>query len=89
MPHKREASSLSDIERALQFEFEGDVDANTLSGLFMFRLTRIPEKGDTIVEQGFRFTVESMSERRVNVVKIEAMEPEEEEPEEIPDEEES
>ncbi len=66
-------TQLGNIERALQFQFPEEVDANTLSGLFMFRLTRIPEVGDSIVEQGFRFAVESMSGRRVNTVKIEAV----------------
>ncbi len=41
----------------------------------MFRLTRIPVEGDSIVEHGFRFSVESMSGRRVNTVKVEAVDP--------------
>ncbi|MGK0190172.1 MAG: CBS domain containing-hemolysin-like protein [Verrucomicrobiales bacterium] len=64
-------TQLGDIERTLQIQFEEDVDANTLSGLLMFRLTRIPETGDSIVEQGFQFTVKSMDGRRVNLVTIE------------------
>ena len=68
-------TQLGDIERSLQLQFEEEIDANTLSGLFMFRLTRIPEVGDSIVEQGFRFTVESMTGRRVEMVKIEVVPP--------------
>ena len=66
-------TQLGDIERSLQLQFEEEVDANTLSGLFMYRLTRIPEVGDSIVEQGFRFTVESMTGHRVDLAKIEVV----------------
>ncbi len=71
-------TQLGDIERSLQLQFEEEVDANTLSGLFMYRLTRIPEVGDSIVEQGFRFTVESMTGHRVDLAKIEVVHPSEE-----------
>ncbi|MFT5470207.1 MAG: CBS domain containing-hemolysin-like protein [Verrucomicrobiales bacterium] len=69
------STQLGDIERSLQIQFGEDVDANTLSGLIMFRLTRIPETGDSIEELGYRFTVESMTGHRVDVVKIEVIEP--------------
>ncbi len=68
-------TQLGDVERSLQIEFEENLDANTLSGLFMVRLTRVPEPGDSIVEHGFRFTVESMTGHRVDVVKIEVVDP--------------
>ncbi len=71
-------TQLGDIERSLQLQFEEEIDANTLSGLFMYRLTRIPEVGDSIVEQGFRFTVESMTGHRVDLAKIEVVHPSEE-----------
>lgn len=61
---------LSDIERALDVKFPDEVDANTLSGLFMLRLARVPQTGDSIVEAGIRFTVESMAGRRVNLVRL-------------------
>jgi CBS domain containing-hemolysin-like protein len=68
-------TQLSDIERALEVQFEEEIDANTLSGLFMYLLGRIPEEGDEVEEQGFRFTVKSMIGRRVNGVKIEIITP--------------
>ena len=67
-------TQLGDIERSLEFRFDEEVDANTLSGLLMFRLARIPERGDSIVEQGYRFTIMSMDERHVDSVKIEMIE---------------
>ncbi len=62
---------LADLERALDVDFPDEVDANTLSGLFMLRLARVPDTGDSIVEERIRFTVESMTGRRVNMVRIE------------------
>ncbi len=63
-------AQLTDISRALNVEFADDIDANTLSGLFMYRLGRVPEEGDQVVEQGFEFTIESMSGRRVQTTNI-------------------
>ncbi|MDF1814087.1 MAG: hemolysin family protein [Verrucomicrobiales bacterium] len=66
-------TQLSDIERSLEIRFSEEVEANTLSGMFMYFLTRVPEKGDAIEEQNIRFTVESMNGRRVDIVKIEVI----------------
>lgn len=68
-------TQLSDLERALHIQFPDDVGAtNTLSGLLMLRLARVPEKGDSAVEQAHRFTVQSMTGHRVNLVTIEKSE---------------
>lgn len=69
-------TQLNDIERALGIEFDEDVDANTLSGMFMYFLSRVPENRDSIETQGHRFTVESLNGRRVDLVKIEVVESE-------------
>ncbi|MGB5306926.1 MAG: hemolysin family protein [Gammaproteobacteria bacterium] len=63
--------SLSDIERAIGLKVSAELDANTLSGLFMQRLSRMPEAGDVITEEGFRLTIESLNDNRVGQVKIE------------------
>ena len=65
--------SLADIERAISLKVPTDLDANTLSGLFMQRLSRMPEAGDTIVEDSFRLTVESLNDNRVGQVIIERL----------------
>ena len=68
-------TQLSDIERALGIEFEEEVDANTLSGMFMYLLGRLPKEGDTVEKAGVCFTVESLNGRRVDLVRIEMLEP--------------
>lgn len=64
-------ASFSDIERAIGFQVGDELDANTLSGLFMVRLGRIPQMGDKVVEGKFCFTVNELKDRRVARVKIE------------------
>lgn len=65
--------SLTDIERAIGLSVPADLDANTLSGLFMQRLSHMPETGDRIIEDEFRLTVESLIENRVGQVLIERL----------------
>jgi len=65
--------SLTDIERAIGLRVPSELDANTLSGLFMQRLSRMPETGDCITEEEFRLTVESLIENRVGQVMIERL----------------
>ena len=48
-----------------------ELDANTLSGLFMQRLARMPEPRDEITESGFLLRVLGMDENRVGKVLIE------------------
>ena len=66
----------TDLERTIGLEVSDDVDANTLSGLFMYHLSRMPRSGDTITDGGYRLTVESVEDYRVGEVLIEAIEPE-------------
>jgi len=63
--------SLGDAERALGLHVAAEVAANSLSGLFMERLGRMPVVGDRITESGFLLTVSSLDERRVGAVVIE------------------
>jgi len=63
--------SLADIERAIGLEVPDELDANTLSGLFMQRLSRMPETGDSIVEGDYRLSVEAVADNRVGSVLVE------------------
>jgi len=65
--------SLSDLERAIGLEVPADLDANTLSGLFMERLARMPRIGDSLIEDDFYLTVESLEDKRVGEVLIERL----------------
>lgn len=64
-------ASLADIERITGFTVPPTHKANTVSGLLMRSLQRIPETGDILEEQNFRFTVEDIKGRRVQRVRIE------------------
>ncbi|MFT7573508.1 MAG: CBS domain containing-hemolysin-like protein [Paracoccaceae bacterium] len=64
-------ATFSDIERITGFQVDDELDANTLSGLFMVRLGRVPGVGDEVEEGKFRFTVNELKDRRVGLVKIE------------------
>ncbi|WP_028488432.1 hemolysin family protein [Thiothrix lacustris] len=64
---------LSDMEKALGVDVPADLDANTLSGLFMLHLQRIPVVGDTVDCCGFQLKVMSLNGHRVEKVQLEAM----------------
>lgn len=70
-------ASLSDVQRATGLVVPPDLGANTLSGLFMQRLKRMPAVGDQITEQEFRLHVEAMKENRVEQVRLEQLSPQE------------
>jgi CBS domain containing-hemolysin-like protein len=44
---------------------------HTLGGLVMARLRHIPEKGESVVEAGYRFTVEGASDRAIEKLRVE------------------
>ena len=68
--------SLTDVERAIGLEVADELDVNTLSGLFMHHLARMPETGDAIIVGIYRLTVESVTDNRVGQVLIERILPE-------------
>ena len=62
--------SLTDLERSIGLKVDVELDANTLSGLFMQRLARMPEAGDEVTESGYQLKVLSKDEHRVGKVHI-------------------
>lgn len=68
-------ASLTDVERATELTVPDDLDANSVSGLFMQRLGRMPETGDKIEEDGFRLEVESMKDHHVEVARLSRLPP--------------
>lgn len=62
--------SLGDLQKVTGFKVPDNLDANTLSGLFMNRLGRVPEANDELVEGGFTFCVLSIEEHRVGRVNV-------------------
>ena len=67
--------SLGDLERTTGLAVPEGLGANTLSGLFMQRLGRIPEAGDELLESRYRLQVLSVVDRRVGQVALERLEP--------------
>ena len=61
---------MADLERATGLKVPPGLDANTLSGLFMQRLARVPEVGDETVEQGYQLRILSVENRRVGKVSV-------------------
>ena len=62
--------SLTDLERSVGLKIDDKLDANTLSGLFMQRLARMPETGDEIFEGNYQLRVMNTDEHRVGKVII-------------------
>jgi len=61
---------LGDLERAIGVEIDPEIDANTVTGLFMQILSRLPETGDEITVGDFRFEIKHMNGRRPVMVEI-------------------
>jgi len=64
-------SPLVDIQRALDNDEIDDPNANTLSGLIMNALERLPVVGDIVQAHGYKFIVEQTKDNRVEKVRIE------------------
>ncbi len=62
--------SLSDLERSTGLVVSAELDAYTVSGLFMRRLSRMAEAGDEILEDGYRLEVVNLTDRHVGLVRI-------------------
>ena len=68
--------SLGDVYKAVGLVVPTELDANTVSGLFMERLARMPVVGDEIVEGEFSLRVLSVMAHRVGRTAIERLDPE-------------
>jgi CBS domain containing-hemolysin-like protein len=62
--------SLSDLEKTIGLSVPDDLDANTLSGLFMHHLARVPRIGDELTVSSFHVEVLEVEEHRVGKTRI-------------------
>ncbi|PWQ99438.1 hemolysin family protein [Leucothrix arctica] len=62
--------SLTDLERIVGVDFDNNIESNTISGLFMKQLNRMPNAGDEIIEEGLRFVALDIENNRVGQVQI-------------------
>lgn len=63
-------ASLGDVEREIGLHVPAQLDANTMSGLVMAQLARMPKVGEDLVVEGFRLEVLSLQDRRVGQVRV-------------------
>ncbi len=68
-------TALSDIERAIGLVVPEEANCNTLSGLAMYCLGRMPLTDDSFEVGGFRVVILSVSERRVGRARLEELTP--------------
>ena len=64
---------LTDVERETGFQSETALTANTVSGLMMSALERMPTVGDVVLLGDFEFTILAMKDRHVERIRIEAI----------------
>ncbi len=77
-------TDIEEVEETLDIKIpEGEYD--TLGGLIMSELGRMPEENDEIICEGYKFIVEEMDERRIDRVRIEKLPDEDEESKEDED----
>lgn len=70
-------ASLGDIERIIGVPVPVELEANSLSGLLMDALERMPEAGDSILVGPYRLTVHDIRDLRVGKVSIDKLSDEE------------
>lgn len=62
--------TMMDLERLVNIDFPDEIDANTITGLFMIRLNRMPRPGDEIEQSDLRFLALDVHNNRVGKVQI-------------------
>ena len=73
------STNVRDLESQYQLRLPRDEGYETLAGFVMNTLQRIPREGDAFVFTGRRYTVERMDGNRVEAVRIEQLDPVEQE----------
>ncbi len=65
-------SSVSEVNDVLEINLNSRV-SHTIGGLVMAQLGHIPERGESVVEMGYRFTVEEVTERAIVKLRVESI----------------
>ena len=65
-------SSVSEVNEVLEINLNSRV-SHTIGGLVMAQLGHIPERGESMVEMGYRFTVEEVTERAIVKLRVESL----------------
>lgn len=59
------------LEDLFEVKFDDDQDVETVAGLIYRELGRVPQPGDAVELQGLRLTVEEVTDRRIQSVRVE------------------
>ena len=66
---------LSDLQEQYHMPVEETAAYRTLAGFLLARLERIPRGGETMIHEGYRFTIMKMEGRRIAQIQIEQLAP--------------
>ncbi len=72
-------TAISEVGELLGVKFEAGSIYTTLAGFILAELGEIPEEGDAVIFRGYSFVVEAMERFRIQMVRIQCVEPEFEE----------
>ncbi len=63
-------ASIKDVNQRLLLEIPEKREYTTLAGFFLFEFGKIPQEGAVLSYKGYRFVVEKMSKRHINLLRI-------------------
>ena len=63
-------ASIKDVNQRLLLELPEKREYTTLAGFFLFEFGKIPQEGEVLSYEGYRFVVEKMSKRHINLLRI-------------------
>ena len=64
---------IAELNRRLEAELEEDADYNTVGGLVLERLGRVPTVGETVTDKGIAFHVRAADDRHVIQLEVERL----------------
>ena len=63
-------ASIKDVNQRLLLELPEKREYTTLAGFFLYEFGKIPQEGEVLSYEGYRFVVEKMSKRHINLLRI-------------------
>jgi putative hemolysin len=63
-------ASIKDVNQRLSLELPEKIEYTTLAGFFLYVYGRIPQEGETLSYRNYKFVVEKMSKRHINLLRI-------------------
>ena len=75
-------ASIKDVNQRLLLELPEKKEYTTLAGFFLYEFGKIPQEGEILRYKSYRFVVEKMSKRHINLLRIIIEQKNEDEPDE-------